>query len=111
MKWYHYLMCLLGGAFVANFAPHFVSGITGNAFPTPFANPPPPAGVSSSQINVIWALFNLVVGYVLLRYGRFRLSGDWAPVIVAFVGFVAMAIMLASVFSAVPGVRPAVLSG
>src|SRR5262245_1033509 len=106
MKWYHYLMCFLGGAFVANFVPHFVSGITGNAFPTPFANPPPPMGVSTLQINVLWALFNLIVGYALLRFGRFRLSGDFVPVIVAFVGFALSAYMLAGVFQMVPGVRP-----
>lgn len=105
MKWYHYLMCFFGGLFVANFVPHFVEGITGNAFPTPFANPPPPAGVSNSQTNVIWALSNLIVGYVLLRYGKFRLNGDLVPVIVAFAGFTAAAIMLAGVFQGVPGVR------
>ena len=27
MKWYHYLMCFFGGAFIANFFPHFVNGI------------------------------------------------------------------------------------
>ena len=107
MKWYHYLMCFFGGVFVANFVPHFVEGITGNAFPTPFANPAPPAGVSNSQVNVVWALFNLIVGYALLRYGKFRLSGELVPVVVAFIGFAAMAIMLAGVFSEMVGVRPA----
>ena len=102
MKWYHYLMCLVGGAFVANFVPHFVSGITGLPFPTPFADPPPPAGVSPPTVNVLWALFNLVAGYLLLRYGRFSLRGPWPAIILAFVGFAAMSYMLAGVFSQIP---------
>lgn len=101
MKWYHYLMCLLGGAFVANFVPHFVSGITGLEFPTPFASPPPPEGASSAPLNVIWALANLIGGYLLLRFGKFSLR-DWPAVILAFVGFAAMGLMLANVFSEIP---------
>jgi len=101
MKWYHYLMAFFGGAFTANFVPHFVRGITGSDFPTPFANPPPPVGMSSPVVNVAWALFNLAVGYVLLRYSNFA-SRDWRTAIPAFIGFAAMALMLANVFSAIP---------
>jgi dienelactone hydrolase len=85
MKWYHYLMFFLGGAFVANFVPHFVNGIAGMEFPTPFANPPPPEGVSSPPLNVAWALGNLAVGYLLLRYAKFSLR-DWPTLIPAFLG-------------------------
>jgi hypothetical protein len=61
----------LGGVFLANFAPHFVAGVSGRAFPTPFARPPF-RGQSSPPINVLWALFNLVAAYVLLvRLGHF----------------------------------------
>ena len=101
MKWYHYLMCLLGGAFVANFVPHFVNGISGMEFPTPFASPPPPAGKSSPDINVVWAMANLVAGYLLLRYGKFSLK-EWPAVIPAFIGFAAFACMLSIVFADIP---------
>jgi len=67
MIWLRYVMAFFGGAFTANFVPHFVRGITGASFPTPFANPPPPVGMSSPMVNVAWALFNLAVGYLLLR--------------------------------------------
>ena len=50
MHWVHLLAYLLAGAFFANFVPHFVSGVLGRAFPTPFASPPF-RGLSSS-INV-----------------------------------------------------------
>lgn len=102
MKWYHYILCFLGGAFVANFFPHFVNGISGLEFPTPFANPPPPVGKSPAPVNVAWALGNLAAGYLLLRYGQFSLRGSWPALILAFAGFAAMSLMLANVFSAIP---------
>jgi hypothetical protein len=101
MKWYHYFMCLLGGAFIANFFPHFVNGISGASFPTPFASPPPPVGKSPAPLNVAWALTNLAAGYLLLRYGNFTVR-SWAAVLIAFAGFAGMTVMLANVFSAIP---------
>jgi hypothetical protein len=92
-------MLFFGGAFVANFFPHFVEGITGDMFPTPFANPPG-QGMSSSTVNVLWALFNLAVGYFLLRGGKLALANQ-VTVLVAFIGFAAMAINLSVVFAGV----------
>lgn len=90
----------LGGAFVANFVPHFVHGISGEEFPTPFANPPG-RGLSPPFVNVLWALANIVVGYLLLKYGRFSLPNRMA-LVAAFIGFAAMAINLSFVFAGVP---------
>lgn len=42
-----------GGVFLANGVPHFVAGISGHAFQTPFSKPPG-KGYSSSYVNVIW---------------------------------------------------------
>ena len=97
LKWYHFIMLFFGGAFVANFFPHFVEGVTGDMFPTPFADPPG-QGMSSSTVNVLWALGNLVAGYFLLRGGKFMPS-NLASVAVGFVGFAAMAINLSVVFA------------
>src|SRR5271168_5157638 len=47
MRWYHYLAYFFGGAFLANTVPHYVNGISGNAFQSPFASPPG-EGLSSS---------------------------------------------------------------
>jgi hypothetical protein len=69
MEWYHYLAAFWAGAFLGNFVPHFVHGVSGNKFPTPFANPPG-IGLSSPTVNVVWALFNLAVGYYLLILSR-----------------------------------------
>ena len=97
MQWYHYLFCFFGGAFIANFFPHFVRGITGAQFPTPFAKPPG-RGTSPAPVNVLWALFNLAVGFLLLRAGTFSTEND-PPLIAGFIGFAAMATMMSRVFS------------
>ena len=73
MRWNHYLSFFFAGAFLANAVPHFVNGISGSAFQSPFASPPG-EGLSSSTVNVLWGFFNLVVGYLLVfRVGAFDL--------------------------------------
>jgi hypothetical protein len=72
MPWFHLPVYFLGGAFFANFVPHFVSGVLGRRFPTPFATPPF-RGLSSSRVNVLYGLCNLSVAYMLLlRVGDFE---------------------------------------
>ena len=72
MLWLHLCAYFFAGAFSANFVPHFVSGVLGRTFPTPFASPPF-RGLSSSRVNVLYALFNLAVAYtLLLRVGTFE---------------------------------------
>ena len=72
MPWFHFVAYFFGGAFFANFVPHFVSGVLGRMFPTPFASPPF-RGLSSSRVNVAYGLCNLAVAYALLsRVGAFE---------------------------------------
>jgi len=71
MSWLCDLAYLFGGALLANAIPHFVSGVTGRPFQSPFAKPPG-QGLSSSTVNVLWGFANFVVAYLLLaRVGRF----------------------------------------
>lgn len=71
MFMHHDLACLFGGAVLANALPHFISGLMGRAFQSPFATPRG-EGFSSSLVNVLWGAFNLAVAYVLLvRVGSF----------------------------------------
>ena len=77
----------MAGAFLANTVPHFVHGISGNKFPTPFAKPPG-KGLSSSTINVVWSLFNLVIGYLLYRAGH--VGGQQTWVLITFVAGIAI---------------------
>lgn len=97
MSWYDYIACFFAGLFLANVVPHFVSGISGDRFPTPFAHPPG-KGLSSPTVNVVWALFNLLVGYILFRVGRVS-NGNTSAIIVFFAGIVAISIMLSVRFS------------
>ena len=96
MKWYHYVASFFAGTFLANVVPHFINGISGNAFPTPFADPPG-KGLSSPMVNVIWALVNLLVGYILLRVSK-TTAKNKLSMIIFFAGIVAISLMLSITF-------------
>ena len=71
MIWLHDLAYFFGGAFLANATPHFVCGVMGRPFQSPFAKPPG-EGLSSSTVNALWGFVNLVIAYFLiLRVGAF----------------------------------------
>jgi hypothetical protein len=73
MNWLHIVSYFFGGLFLANVVPHFVSGIMGEPFQTPFAKPSG-KGLSSSTVNVLWGFANLIFAYfLLLRVGQFDL--------------------------------------
>ncbi|MGA3286887.1 MAG: hypothetical protein ABSD46_05655 [Bacteroidota bacterium] len=97
MKWYHYIACFFAGMFIANIVPHFIHGISGEAFPTPFANPPG-KGLSSPTVNVLWGLFNLIAGYVLFKAGKISNSNKW-NVLLFFTGILVMSVMLSYGFA------------
>jgi hypothetical protein len=62
------------GAFFANAVPHFVSGVMGKPFQSPFAKPPG-QGLSSSAVNVLWGFFNIAIFYLLVcRVGDFDMK-------------------------------------
>jgi len=97
MEWIRYVSYFFGGAFLTNAIPHFVSGMMGKPFQTPFAKPPG-QGLSSSTINALWGLFNLVVGYVLVcRVGDFDLKAT-SDVVALGLGALAIALVSARGF-------------
>jgi hypothetical protein len=94
MSWHVYLAHFFGGAFFANALPHLIAGVSGQAFPSPFASPPF-KGLSSPQVNVAWALANLAIAYlVLVRVETLDLT-SWSDAAVCFAGFGAMALQCA----------------
>lgn len=94
MRWYHYVAYFFGGAFLTNSIPHFVQGVSGNSFQSPFASPPG-VGLSSSIVNALWGIFNMIVGYLLVaRVGTFELRRN-RHVLVLGLGILAMALVLA----------------
>ena len=102
MKWYVYVAYFFGGAFLINAIPHFVSGVTGHPFPSPFASPPG-QGESSAMVNVLWGSLNFVIAYLLIgRVGTFQLRRTQDTLIVG-VGGLLMAIMLSQAFGRLYG--------
>ena len=101
-RWYHLVAFFFGGAFLAKTIPHLVSGISGSPFQSPFASPPG-QGLSSSTVNVLWGIFNLVVAYLLVvRVGRFDLR-QTKHVAVLGLGILVMALLLAHQFGKLHG--------
>ncbi len=99
--WLQYVSYFFGGAFLTNGIPHFVSGLMGRAFQSPFAKPPG-KGLSSSTVNVLWGFLNLVVGYVLVAcVGGFDARS--LDSLAAGLGVLVMGLMLARTFGQLHG--------
>jgi hypothetical protein len=97
MNWLHLVSYFFGGLFLANAVPHFVSGMMGRPFQTPFAKPPG-QGLSSSTVNALWGFFNAVVGYfLLLRVGKFDLRST-SDVLALALGALLISLLMARHF-------------
>src|SRR5579864_4115783 len=102
MRWYFYVAYFFGGAFLVNAVPHFVSGVSGRSFPTPFASPPG-KGLSSPTVNVLWGTLNAVVGYFLVCHvGEFHIRRIPDVLVLGARGLL-MAVMLAQAFGRLYG--------
>jgi hypothetical protein len=102
MAWYVYVAHFFGGAFLASAVPHFVNGISGRPFPSPFAKPPG-QGESSPVVNVGWGAFNAGVAYLLVLQTVTFDVGSRRDVLTVGLGGALMALMLAKNFGRVYG--------
>ena len=94
MNWLQIVSYFFGAGFLVNAMPHFVSGMMGEPFQTPFAKPHG-KGLSSSTVNVAWGFANFVFAYfLLLRVGQFD------PRSIACITPFAAGALLMSLFSA-----------
>jgi hypothetical protein len=100
MPWYFYLLEFLVGVFLANGVPHFVQGISGSPFQTPFASPPG-VGESSPLTNVLWGFGNLVAGALLLHFFWPRGPEAWGGWIAVGLGLLVVAVQLSLHFGKV----------
>jgi len=97
MAWYAYLAYFFAGAFLANGIPHFIHGISGKKFRTPFAKPMG-KGESSPVVNVIWGAVNFVIAYALVfGVGQFKF-GFTLGALMLVLGGIVMAVVLALSF-------------
>lgn len=95
-----YLAHALGCALLVNAIPHCVNGLSGQAFQSPFANPPG-VGESSPVVNVLWGASNVLMGSVLLcKVGDFTAGVNLDTALCAIVAL-ATAVVLANHFGKV----------
>jgi hypothetical protein len=93
----NYVSYFFGGMFFTNAIPHFVRGVSGQSFQSPFAKPPG-QGLSTSTVNVLWGFLNLVLGYVLVcRVGLFDLRST-DHVVALGLGTLLMSVLSARMF-------------
>jgi len=100
MHWYVYFAHFAAGLVLANAVPHFVWGISGEKFQSPFASPPG-VGESSPLVNVLWGMTNLVIGYLLLFGVGEYAGGVSADALVVALGILTTGVGLARHFGQV----------
>jgi len=97
------LLCLLAGALLCNSIPHLAAGLRGEAFPTPFAQPPG-KGLSRPEVNFLWGAANLFAG--LLIAWRWLVTADFnAGLATLVLGFVAAGVPMSFHFGKVRRAR------
>ena len=97
MAWYAYLAYFFAGFFAANGVPHFVHGISGKRFPSPFASPPG-RGESPPLVNVLWGLANFLIAYTLIfKIGEFTF-GFTRDVLMVVLGALVISVILSIYF-------------
>jgi hypothetical protein len=94
MNWGNEIAYFFSGIFLANALPHFISGLMGRAFQSPFATPRG-EGYSTSTVNVLWGFLNLIAAYLLLVQ-----VGDFDVHNLAHVGAAGLGMLLISLFAA-----------
>ena len=83
-----YIYSFLAGLFAANGVPHFVKGITGNRFQTPFGRQ------SSALVNVAWGWASFVLAGILLHFAHPR-AHEFRAASLFMLAFLIMALLLA----------------
>lgn len=59
------LIHFFAAMFFINALPHFINGLSGRSFPSPFASPPG-KGESPAHINILWASINFAISSLLI---------------------------------------------
>lgn len=97
------LAYFFGAVFAVNAVPHFVAGVQGRLFPSPFAKPPG-VGMSRPMVNVAWGSTNAVIAWALLAPTGFD-PGRLIDAVTFMIGAVLMALFLAWHFGRVMAER------
>jgi hypothetical protein len=100
MPWYFYVFEFVSGLFLTNGVPHFVQGVSGHWFQSPFGYPPG-VGESSPLSNTLWGYGNLALGFVLLWFFSPQGSEAAAGWILVALGVLLTAVWLSTHFGRV----------
>jgi hypothetical protein len=98
MPWYFYIAHFIAGFLLANSIPHFVNGISGRSFISPFGDPPG-RGESSAVSNVLWGEANMIVGLAILWWMPIAVPLEILDVAIFLVAFFLAALVLGNAFS------------
>jgi len=97
LPWTAYIIHFIAAAFLTNGMPHFVNGVSGRPFRTPFARLQG-AKLSSPATNVVWGWFNFLVAFLLFaNIGPLYIGTPGDTVFVA-AGVLVTGVLLARIF-------------
>ena len=92
MPWIAYIIHFIAAALLTNAIPHFVNGVSGRPFRTPFAHR------SSPVVNVVWGWVNLLIAFLLFaNIGPFYIGTPGDTIFVA-AGVLVAGVLLARLF-------------
>lgn len=97
MPWIAYIVHFIAAAFLANGVPHFVNGISGRRFRTPFARLNGEK-LSSPVTNVVWGWANFLVAMLLFANIGPLYIGTPGDTIFVAAGLLVTAVLLARTF-------------
>ncbi len=98
MPWIAFLAHFLAAAIMTNGIPHFVSGVCGRPFRTPFARMSG-SRTSSAELNVVWGWANFVVAFLLFANIGPLYIGTPIDTIFIALGMLVAGLLLARIFA------------
>jgi hypothetical protein len=97
--WWHLLLAIIAGAVLVNGIPHFINGVSGREFPSPFSGGP--GTLDSAVRNVWWGALNFLIGGLLLWAASPSFGAPILWILLALAGF-GFALVTAYIFSHPP---------
>ncbi|MBB3591264.1 hypothetical protein FHX08_001608 [Rhizobium sp. BK529] len=97
MPWIAYVVHFIAAACLTNGVPHFVSGVSGRPFRTPFVHLQG-TNLSSPVTNVVWGWFNFLIAFLLFANIGPLYIGTPGDTIFVAAGSLVAGVLLARIF-------------
>jgi hypothetical protein len=95
LPWIAYVVHFIAAAFLTNGIPHFVNGVSGRSFRTPFGR----ANGSSPEVNVVWGWVNFLIAFLLFANIGPLYIGTPGDTIFVAAGMLVTGIILSRIFA------------